>query len=207
MFRSLWLFNILLVILSLGLAIALIGSIMDRSDLDLVHQPNAGARQPSPRISGEQGTALRLTSRRPLSSFDTVLQRNPFRSPQKPTQPKRKVSRPAPRVPMATLQGTVFVGKKAKAILKEGRRQEIYSVGDSVSGGTLATIEAGRAVIERGNHLAEVFLKNSVKMGQPPANAALQGGKVPPSKAISLSAKRSPKKPLGKRVQKKEARK
>jgi type II secretory pathway component PulC len=108
---------------------------------------------------------------------------------------------------MATLQGTVFVGKKAKAILKEGRRQEIYSVGDSVSGGTLATIEAGRVVIERGNHLAEVFLKNSVKMGQPPANAALQGGKVPPSKAISLSAKRSPKKPLGKRVPKKEERK
>jgi type II secretory pathway component PulC len=205
--RSLWLFNILLVILSLGLAIALIGSMMDRSHLDLVPRPNAGARQSSPGISSEQGTALRLTSRRPLSSFDTVLKRNPFRSPQKPPQPKRKVSRPARKVPIATLQGTVFVGKERKAILTEGRRQEIYSLGDSVSGGTLTKIEAGRVVIERGDHLAEVFLKNSVRMGRPPVNASIQGEKVLPSKTISLSAEHSPKKPLGKRVPKKEARK
>ncbi len=79
MVRSLWLFNVLLVLLSSGLLSGLIDSLVDHRSLSVMPQATLTALRPAAEVpKGENPESSVRPRRRPLSDFDIVLQRDPF---------------------------------------------------------------------------------------------------------------------------------
>lgn len=187
MTHPLWIFNVLLALVGLGLAAVLLSSLADRPSLEPARQPAPVVAGPSAGPTPVKSPALQPASaRRPLSEFDIILERNLFKNLQAPVEQKRAEPPPAPAGPLPVLMGTIFVGEKAEAILKERDRQDVYSVGDSVAGGRLTKIEEGRVVIERGNRSAEISLKSSLKPIAPPVKSRAAG--VATSKAAATDS-------------------
>lgn len=180
MARSLWEFNLLLALLVLGLLGAIIDSLLDHRSLRVTPRATPTAHGPTAEVPKRENPAFSVRPRRrPLSDFDIILKRDPFKSPvaQPPRKPIVKRPPPAPRLP--TLVGTIFVGEERKAILKEGKRQDIYRLGQPVAGGILTKIDLDRVVITRGKHRAEILMKSAIQDSRPKA--------TPPAKAASAS--------------------
>ncbi len=195
MLRPLWLLNIFLIVVALGLAAALVRSIVSPPAFVEVAQtanPVVGAPSPTPEDGND--VAQQLTARRrPLSEFDAILRGNLFNDPDQETKQKQKV-RPAPPIPLPLLQGTIFIGNEAKAILKQGNREDLYDVGDRVAGGTLKKVEVDRVVIDFGDRQAEVTLKSAVKnLPPPPPEIRLDGSGASKPAAGSVSKTRTPR--------------
>jgi len=72
------------------------------------------------------------------------------------------------------LHGIVIEGKKSRAFLEDPTLKRVggYSVGDTVSGGTLQKIADDRVVIARPEGLVEVMLQDPSKPKPPPVAAA-----------------------------------
>ncbi len=186
MARSLWLFNVLLALLVLGLLGVLIDSLVGHRSLSATPRATPMAHRPAAEVPKREDPARSVRPRRrPLSDFDIILKRDPFKSPvaQPPKKPIVKRPPPAPRLP--TLFGTIFVGDERKAILKEGKRQDVYSIGQSVAGGILTKIEVDRVVITRGKHRSEILMKNAIQESRPKANPAAKATLSPPSPSRS----------------------
>ena len=182
MARSLWLFNVLLALLVLGLLGVLIDSLVGHRSLSATPRATPMAHRPAAEVPKREDPARSVRPRRrPLSD----LKRDPFKSPvaQPPKKPTVKRPPPAPRLP--TLFGTIFVGDERKAILKEGKRQDVYSIGQSVAGGILTKIEVDRVVITRGKHRSEILMKNAIQESRPKANPAAKATLSPPSPSRS----------------------
>lgn len=178
MARSLWLFNLLLVVVVLGFVGALSGSILDHWSLRAAPQTPPITLRPGTEVSKEEDPAPALRPHpRPLSDFTIILERDPFKNPVV-TQPPKKpvVERPPPPLRLPALLGTIFVGDERKAILKDGNHEDIYRLGQPVAGGILAKIEVDRVVIKVGKRLAQILMKSAIRESQaeasPPAKAA-----------------------------------
>ncbi len=195
MVRSLWLFNVLLVLLSSGLLSGLIDSLVDHRSLSVMPQATPTARQPAAEVpKGENPESSVRPRHRPLSDFDIVLQRDPFKRPvaNPPKPPVKPIAkRPPPLMRLPTLLGTIFVGEERQAILKDGKREDLYRIGQPVGGGILTKIEVDRVVITRGNHPAEILMKSAIQENRPKAKPAGKGGlSSPPPSRFSRSAQR-----------------
>jgi len=83
------------------------------------------------------------------------------------------------------LHGIVIEGTKSRAFLEDPTMKRVggYSVGDTVSGGTLQKIADDRVVIARPEGLVEVMLQDPSKPKPPPVAAA-----APPVTAVPRAA-------------------
>ena len=83
------------------------------------------------------------------------------------------------------LHGIVIEGTKSRAFLEDPTMKRVggYSVGDTVSGGTLQKIAYDRVVIARPEGLVEVMLQDPSKPKPPPVAAA-----APPVTAVPRAA-------------------
>lgn len=177
MTRSLSLFNILLALVSLILLGLFFSSIFDHRSLAVARRQKPTAQE----VPKRNNKVLPLRPRhRSLSYYDTILKQDPFRNPV--AKPAKEPTAPtvAYLPPLPALSGTIFVGAERRAILKDGNRQVIYGIGESVGGGTLVKIEQDRVVIRRGKNLSEVHLKSAIKKGPPPALQSRQTTKGSP---------------------------
>ena len=194
MARSLWLFNLLLALLAVVLIGALVSSISDRESPSGGQQEKDSRQQAAgPQDSGllrssrqqekdsgqqaseeapeaEGGDRLRASAP-PISDFDVIVQRDVFKNLLAETLRSapavRRPPPPPPLPPLPTLVGTIFVGEERKAVLTDGSRTEIFTLGQPVAGGTLVKIEADRVTIKRGETSAEVMLRASIQQVKP----------------------------------------
>jgi len=197
MTKPLWLLNIFFTLLSVALAAVLVRSIAKDPLVGIAQQANTVAGQQSPNVTPPQGMVLQLTSRlHPISEYDAILRGTLFNDPPADTQEKMA----APVVPLPALQGTIFVGGEAKALLTERGRQKIYGVGERVGGGTLGKIEADRVVIDLGNRQAEIFLKSTAKAIPPPSPGRVQAGQAASSKSMTSTPREEPERNTGGRL-------
>jgi hypothetical protein len=186
MSKTLWLFNLLLVSVVLALAASL---------MDTVTAWRSPGTEPLPSVSQQRSAALASGTELappvvrpalpPLSEFEAIVQKEVFKTPvvdaPAPPPPPR---RPPPPAPLPTLVGTVFVGEERKAILIQDKKADIYSIGQTVGGGTLVRVERDRVVIQRGDTPAEVLLKASIQ----PVPSSTTGGATRPGAARPSAA-------------------
>lgn len=181
MARPLWLFNLLLALLALVLLGALVKSIVDRRSSNL--QPptsNLPYRASAQESEGEKPLFPLKPPPPPLADFDILLKRDPFKNPFAEAGAPPQAEKPAPPPPpLPTLLGTIFVGEERKAILKDGNRAEIYTLGQAVAGGTLVEIKEDRVLIQRGGGTVEVPLKASIQEVSSPPLSGRRAVKVP----------------------------
>jgi len=127
-----------------------------------------------------------------LAQFQIVLDRDPFHSPYETlaTVPVKAVPPPpalsqqpavlTPKPPLpplsVTLLGTIVIGESRKAILKDGKQEDIYSVGQAVGGGLLVTVEDDQVVIARGDEQTPLRLKSALDSGMLPVAALPASG-------------------------------
>lgn len=194
MVRPLWLLNILLTTVAIGLAVALARSIV--SSVAISNRPTAepGARVPSPAKAPDSNAPSQLSvRRRSLAEYDSILRGSLFTDPEEEARQKQAARPLPPPPPLPLLQGTIFIGNEAKAILKEGNREELYDIGDRVAGGTLSQIDVDRVVIDFGNRRAEVMLKTAVRrLPSPPPEIALDSKRASRTKAASAPPVQNP---------------
>lgn len=188
--RPIWLLNVLLIALAIGLAAAMVQLIIHPAAVANPRAANSPPRPPASKTVAEEKLAHQLnTSRRPLSEFDSILRGNLFKDPEEEARQKQRT---APLPPLPLLQGTIVLGKSSKAILKQGNREELYEVGDRVAGGILRQIDSDRVVIDYGNRQAEVMLKSALrKLPPPPPTISLQGGGASKARAGAVSRSQS----------------
>jgi len=190
MVRPLWLLNIFLATVAIGLAVALVRSIVSPVAVGNWPATEPRARKSWPAKAGDSNSASQLNMhRRSLAEFDSLLSGKLFSDPDEEAKQKQP-ARSLPPLPL--LQGTIFIGNEAKAILKHGNREDLYDIGDRVAGGTLSKIDVDRVVIDFGNRRAEVMLKSAVKNLPPPPEIALNGKRVSKYKAASAPAAQNP---------------
>lgn len=156
------------------------------------------------------------TARPPLTHFDVLLQKNPFKQPAPP--PARSMiptpaPPPPPPLPLPTLVGTVLVDDERRAILSDKGKANIYSIGQEVAGGTVTSISEDRVAFKRGEVVSEITLKAPIQPGGPtpappgppppgPAPAsmpppappqAIEGAPTPPAEAPTRTERRRPR--------------
>lgn len=163
--RPLRLFNLLL-----GLVAALIGVALVKTWIS----PVAPIPVPAAKKSLQEAEALAYnpTARPPLTQFEVLLEKNPFKQP--PPRPGGPSGPPAPPpIPLPSLVGTMLVDHERKAILSDRGKAAIYSVGQAVAGGTIVDIKEDRIIFKRGDATQEIMLKAAI--------APAAGTATPPS--------------------------
>lgn len=173
MARSLWLFNTLLALLCAWLLWSLVDTILDHRSLGFAHPPALSVNRASvPGAEAEDPTIPLQRPHQPLSDFEAILKQDPFQRPSGQAPQNLTPQKALPPVPLPTLLGTIIVGEERKAILKDGTREDIYTIGQSVGGGIIARIETDRVLIKRGEGLAEVLMKSAIQVIGPAAAPA-----------------------------------
>ncbi|MBI2883500.1 MAG: hypothetical protein HYY11_06295 [Candidatus Methylomirabilis oxyfera] len=154
MLRPLRLLNLLL-----GLVAALIGVALAKTWVSPgAPIPSPAATKPSP--EGE-ALAYNPTARPPLTQFEILLEKNPFKQP--PLRPAGPPGPPPPPpIPLPTLAGTMLVDHERKAILSDRGKAAIYSVGQAVAGGVIVDIKEDRILFKRGDTTQEIMLKAAI---------------------------------------------
>jgi hypothetical protein len=100
-------------------------------------------------------------SRPPLTQFDPVLEKNPFKQP--PPPPPARLALVPPPAPLPTLSGTIQVGDDWRAIVNDKGKSQIYTIGQEVAGGVITEIKEDRIVFKRGDNTAEIPLKAAIE--------------------------------------------
>ncbi|PWB81192.1 MAG: hypothetical protein C3F08_02585 [Candidatus Methylomirabilota bacterium] len=153
--RPLWLLN-----LFLGLVAALIGVALAKSWVSPVALTIPGATVAKPSHEAE-ALAYNPVARPPLTQFEVLLEKNPFKQP--PPRPAGPAGPPPPPpIPLPSLVGTMLVGQERKAILSDRGKASIYSVGQEVAGGMIVDIKEDRIVFKRGDTTQEIMLKAAI---------------------------------------------
>jgi hypothetical protein len=159
-----------LVNLLLGLVAALIGVALAKTWVS----PGAPIPSPAATKPSQEAEALAYnpTARPPLTQFEVLLEKNPFKQP--PPRPAGLPGPPPPPpIPLPTLSGTMLVDHERKAILSDRGKANIYTVGQEVAGGLIVDIKEDRIIFKRGDATQEIVLKAAIT----PAGATA----VPPS--------------------------
>ena len=179
MTKSLWVFNVLLglvAVVLLGLVVQLVLG-LDTPDME----PQPAPTEPQAAVSAGEADVTPPAQRvfPSLEEFAAILRKDIFRNVLAETRVRPAVVQPPPPPlpPLPVLVGTLFVGEERKAVLNDGKRTEVRSIGDAVAGGTLTKIEKDRVVIERAGSAAEVLLRASIQaVGSPGARGAARPG-------------------------------
>jgi hypothetical protein len=159
--RTLHFVNLALVLMALVLLEGLVSVALDRPSLILAGRSAVRARPHQKAFSWtEPKPVVRRVRHPPLADFAAVVDRDMFRSPFPPPPPRSPSARQpaAPARPLPVLVGTIFVDTERKAVLRERNRTEVYTVGQTVAGGTIMQIEADRILIERDGTQSELRL-------------------------------------------------
>ncbi len=136
----------------------------------------------------QEPTAVEFSrpGRPPLTEFDPVLEKNPFKQP--PPPPPARPGQGPPPAPLPTLSGTIQVGDDWQAIVSDKGRSQIYTIGQEVAGGVITGIKEDRIVFKRGDNTAEIPLKAAIEtvapapqpvLGVPPAPQPPSFGAIP----------------------------
>ncbi len=189
MAKPLRLFNLLLALLALFLLGALANSLFNLRlsitrprAVSLEQRATSGDRQGSTQGPEADVPPPKLQAALPpLSDFEALVAKDPFRNPFKGTEAGPQAAKATPPTPLPTLLGTVFVGDEKKAILKDGTRVDTYAIGQSVAGGTLVEIRDDRVMLKRGESTEVVFLKASIEEVRPPGQPGGAPGAVRPA--------------------------
>ena len=131
------------------------------------------------------------TARPPLTQFDGLLEKNPFKQP--PPMPVRPLgaSPPLPPPPpFPTLVGTILADHERRAILSDKGKANIYTIGQGVAGGVITEIKEDRISFKRGDTTHELILKAAIESAAAtPAKAsvpvAVQAGVPAQSSGLS----------------------
>ncbi|HSB73888.1 MAG TPA: hypothetical protein VLT62_31565 [Candidatus Methylomirabilis sp.] len=167
MARSLWVFNLFLAVLALALVWVLVDLLADRRPAASGPDAAGSGQQAAAQASEADAPAPLQAPVPPLSDFDDILAKDAFKSPFAAVPNLPPAPPPPPLPPLPSLIGTIFVGEERQAILSSNNRTEIFTVGQTVAGGTLVRIEADRVAIERGSTTSEILLKTSLRQVSP----------------------------------------
>lgn len=153
MLRPLRLVNLLLALVAALIGVALVKTWVS---------PAAPIPIPTAKKSSQEAEALAYnpTARPPLTQFEVLLEKNPFKQP--PPRPAGPGPAAPPPVPLPSLVGTMIVDHERKAILSDRGKAAIYSVGQAVAGGTIVDIKEDRIVFKRGDATQEIMLKAAI---------------------------------------------
>ncbi len=135
--------------------------------------------------SSQEPTAVEFSrpGRPPLTEFDPVLEKNPFKPP--PPPPPARPGQVTPPAPLPTLSGTIQVGDDWQAIVNDKGKSQIYTIGQEVAGGVITGIKEDRITFKRGDNTAEIPLKAAIETVPPSAGHAMT---PPPAPALQLPA-------------------
>lgn len=181
MLRPLRLLNLLL-----GLVAALIGVALAKTwVVPAAPVVNPGVAKPSQEA---EALAYNPVARPPLTQFEVLLEKNPFKQP-----PPRPVGSsgppPPPPIPPPSLVGTMLVDHERKAILSDRGKANIYSVGQEVAGGVIVDIKEDRIIYKRGDTTQEIVLKGAITSAVvPPATAPVGPPGGPAGQAVQQAS-------------------
>jgi len=125
----------------------------------VVSVPSSAVTKPLQEV---EALAYNPIARPPLTQFDGLLEKNPFKQP------------PPMAVPLPTLVGTILVDHERRAILSDKGKANIYTIGQDVAGGVITEIKEDRIIFKRGDTMHELTLK-----------AAIESAAATPAKALS----------------------
>ncbi|WP_455379490.1 type II secretion system protein N [Petrachloros mirabilis] len=175
--RLMQVLNTALALGALGLAVPLGNSLLAHQSFDAQALfPELEEQKRHPSAVAEESHAVARLSLPPLEEFQIIVNRDPFRKLEEPVAvkpalaPIPKAAVPKPPLPplSVTLSGTVMFGDERKAILKDGKQEELYMVGQSVGGGVLEKIDDDRVVIDRGGQRTVLLLRGAVESADAP---------------------------------------
>src|SRR3972149_761667 len=135
MARSLRIFNLLLALLALVLLGALVNSIWGLTSPASAPAPSSSGQPAAVQRPGpESAPPVSAPSIPHLSEFAIISDRDLFKNPNpEPASPPGAQKLPPPPPPLPTLVGTIFEGEERKALLSDGKRGAIYTVGQPVA--------------------------------------------------------------------------
>jgi hypothetical protein len=180
-----WL-NLMLALVAVGCLWGLLGVLREYQALDVVEASPSGSNVSTRTQSVKESTTLMRPSKPPVTDFQMLVERDPFKNPQEsvavialkpelilPVLPPPNVVVPkVPLPPLAlSLSGTIVVGEERKAILHDGKQENLYLLGQDVGGGILETIEGDRVVILRGTERTELLMQSAIERTAPPSAA------------------------------------
>ena len=168
--RRLLVLNVVLGIVSVALAVGIVRTLLARHPI-----PVAPAGRPA-RAPQSAATAVGAESR--PEAYGVIAEQNLFNPTRNQTATAAAVA-----VVKPLLHGIVIDGPKSRAFLEDPTVKRVagYSVGDSVSGGTIQKIADDRVVIARPEGMVEVLLQDPSKPrpAPVPAVAAAPGQPAP----------------------------
>lgn len=179
-----WL-NLILALVAVGCLWGLLGVLREYQALDVVEASPSGSNVSTRTQSVKESTALMRPPKPPVTDFQILVERDPFKNPQESVavialKPELILPvLPPPKVPLPplslSLSGTIVVGEERKAILHDGKQENLYLLGQDVGDGILETIEGDRVVILRGTERTELLMQSAIERTAPPS-AAVAGG-------------------------------
>lgn len=159
--------------LILGLVAALIAVAVAKAWVSPVAPvPSSAVTKP---LQEGEALAYNPIARPPLTQFDGLLEKNPFKQPPPmAVRPPHSSPPPPPPPPLPTLVGTILVDHERRAILSDKGKANIYTIGQDVAGGVITEIKEDRIIFKRGDTMHELTLK-----------AAIESAAATPAKASS----------------------
>ena len=123
--------------------------------------PSSAVTKP---LQEAEALAYNPTARPPLTQFDGLLEKNPFKQPPPmPVRPQGASPPPPPPPPLPTLVGTILVDHEHRAILSDKGKANIYTIGQEVAGGVITEIKEDRISFKRGDTMSEILLKAAIE--------------------------------------------
>ena len=145
--------------LILGLVAVLIAAAVVKAWVSPVASvPSSAVTKP---LQEAEALAYNPTARPPLTQFDGLLEKNPFKQP--PPMPVRPQGASPPPPPLPTLVGTILVDHEHRAILSDKGKANIYTIGQEVAGGVITEIKEDRIIFKRGDTMREILLKAAIE--------------------------------------------
>ena len=188
--RWLRLLNMMLALAAVGCLWGLLGVLREYQAIDVVEASPSESNVSTRKQTVKESTTVMRPPKPPVTDFQMLVERDPFKNPQEslavialkpepilPVLPPPNVV--VPKVPLPplslSLSGTIVVGEERKAILHDGKQENLYLLGEDVGGGILETIEGDRVVILRGTERTELLMQSAIERTAPPS-AAVAGG-------------------------------
>jgi hypothetical protein len=143
----------------LGLVAVLIAAAVAKTWVSpVVSVPSSAVTKP---LQEAEALVYSQTARPPLTQFDGLLEKNPFKQP--PPMPVRPLGASPPPPPLPTLVGTILVDHDRRAILSDKGKANIYTIGQEVAGGAITEIKEDRIIFKRGDTTREIMLKAAIE--------------------------------------------
>ena len=148
--------------LILGLVAVLIAAAVVKAWVSPVASvPGSAVTKP---LQEAEALAYSQTARPPLTQFDGLLEKNPFKQPPPmPVRPQGASPPPPPPPPLPTLVGTILSDHERRAILSDKGKANIYTIGQEVAGGVITEIKEDRIIFKRGDTLHDLALKAAIE--------------------------------------------